>query len=176
MPTFKLWLAVSLLAAPFWAASEPPLLPPKFGQPLATQDVSSLTVWPDGSGLPQGSGTVATGQAVYEQQCLACHGLAGNNGINTTLAGGQVSLTELPKTRTVGSYWPYATTLFDYVRRTMPYREPGSLSNDEVYAVVAYLLFLNDVIEEELVLDAAQLSKVVLPNRQRFYSDYDLPP
>lgn len=172
MFTFKSLLAVGLLAAPVWVAGEPP----KLGQPLAPEDVNSLTVWPDGSGLPEGSGTPTAGLVVYEQKCLACHGPAGNNGINTTLVGGQVVLSELPRIRTVGSYWPYATTLFDYVRRTMPYREPGSLSNDEVYAVVAYLLFLNDIVGEEQVLDAAQLSNLVLPNRERFYSDYELPP
>lgn len=171
MFTFRWWLMASLLITPPWAAAESP----KLGQPVAPQDATSLTIWPNGEGLPAGNGTAITGRAVYEQQCLACHGVKGTNGPNAALAGGQVALSDLPTLRTVGSYWPYATSLFDYIRRTMPYREPGSLNNDQVYAVVAYLLFLNGVIEEDLVLDAAQLNKVVLPNRQRFYSDYELP-
>ncbi len=148
---------------------------PRLGQQLEPQEVHSITVWPDGKGLPPGSGNAVTGQKVYAQQCQACHGLSGKDGINDTLVGGQVAPTSLPKLRTVGSYWPYATSLFDYVRRAMPYRTPGSLSDDEVYAVVAYLLFKNGVIEEDLTLNAAQLSKVNLPNRQRFYSEYELP-
>lgn len=148
---------------------------PRLGQQLAPQEVQSITIWPNGKGLPPGSGNAVTGRNVYTQQCQACHGLSGKDGINDTLVGGQVAPTNLPKMRTVGSYWPYATSLFDYVRRAMPYREPGSLSDDEVYSVVAYLLFLNEVITEDLTLNAAQLSKVNLPNRQRFYSEYDLP-
>jgi len=173
--------AIGLLLAALAQAVEPtkvaaPVVePPKLGKPLDLTLVTSITIWPDGKGLPVGSGNAALGESVYEQRCQACHGQAGVNGINGPLVGGQVGPADLPTTRTVGSYWPYATSLFDYVRRAMPYREPGSLSNDELYAVVAYLLFLNGVIEQGVVLDAATLSKITLPNRQRFYSEYELP-
>lgn len=181
MYTAKGLLATSILLATLSAACEPARLsvsnqaPPQLGQPLAPQQTGSITVWPNGKGLPAGSGNALIGQKIYTQKCQACHGAAGAGGINDALVGGQVTLTELPKSKTLGSYWPYATSLFDYVRRSMPYREPGSLSHDEVYAVVAYLLFLNGVIEEHKTLDAARLSEVKLPNRQRFYSEYELP-
>lgn len=171
------WLVItSLVLASLSAASDPKVAQtPKLGQDLEPSEVNSITVWPNGKGLPAGSGNAVTGRKIYTQQCQACHGLSGKDGINAALVGGQVAPTSLPKLRTVGSYWPYATSLFDYVRRAMPYREPGSLSDDEVYAVVAYLLFLNEVIAEDVTLNAVQLSKVNLPNRQRFYSEYDLP-
>lgn len=148
---------------------------PGLGKEVPPKDVSSLVIWPDGKGLPTGSGTVIEGQAIYEQQCLVCHGVKGQNGINDSLVGGQVPLTALPTVRTVASYWPYATSLFDYVRRTMPYREPGSLTDEQVYAVVAYLLFLNEIVAEDTRLDAKQLKNIRLPNRKRFFSKYNLP-
>ncbi len=147
---------------------------PKLGQALSAE-TSSITIWPDGQGLPQGSGNAAAGEAIYQRKCAACHGAEGQQGINTPLVGGQVGIAELPKVRTLGSYWPYATTLFDYIRRTMPYPEPGSLSTDEVYALVAYLLVQNGILEAEVKLDAEGLSNIQLPNRPRFYSEYDLP-
>lgn len=168
-------LLALVLTSPAIASDPSPADAPRLGQPLKPLEVNSITVWPNGEGLPPGSGSVVTGRKVYATHCQACHGPSGTDGINAALVGGQVAPSSLPKVRTVGSYWPYATSLFDYVRRAMPYRTPGSLSDDEVYAVVAYLLFLNKVVAEDTTLDAAQLSKVNLPNRQRFYSEYELP-
>jgi len=148
---------------------------PNLGEHITNDDVSSLVIWPDGGGLPPGSGTVAEGQATYTQHCLICHGPQGKAGINDTLVGGQVHLTEIPSIRTVGSYWPYTTSLFDYVRRAMPYNEPGSLSNKQVYGVVAYLLHLNGLIDDDTQLNAQRLTEIKLPNRERFFSRYELP-
>lgn len=148
---------------------------PNLGQPLSDSETKSLVIWPDGRGLPLGSGTPKHGRTIYEQQCMACHGAAGKQGLNDTLVGGQVSHTQAPKIRTIGSYWPYATSLYDYIRRAMPYNTPGSLTNDQVYAVVSYLLFLNGIIEEDTELDATTMSQIKLPNRDRFFSKFELP-
>ncbi len=107
-----------------------------------------ISVGPDGVGLPPGKGTPATGATVYEQKCQVCHGAKGAGQPNDRLVGGQGTLTSKAPVRTIGSYWPYATTVFDYVRRSMPYIQPQSLSDDEVYAVTAYLLNLNGIIGE----------------------------
>ena len=109
------------------------------------------------------------GEAVYQRQCLACHGLAGEGGINDRLAGGQGTLKTLQPLQTVGSYWPYATTLFDYIRRAMPYTAPGSLSNEEVYALTAYLLHINGIIAKQERMDARSLPLIQMPNREGFY-------
>ena len=130
------------------------------------------TILPDGDGLPDGSGTAADGAMVYQQNCLACHGERGTDGINDRLAGGHGSLVSIRPIKTVGSFWPYATTVFDYVRRAMPYQDPGSLSNDEIYAVTAYLLFVNDIVAEDKVIDAESLPLVKMPNRDGFAWDY----
>ena len=148
---------------------------PNLGTPLKAKEIHAITVWPNGEGLPRGSGNVADGEKVYQQHCVACHGTRGQGGINDTLVGGNVPLSEPPSIRTVGSYWPYATTLFDYVRRTMPYRSPGQLSANETYAVVAYLLYLNELIDENQRLDATVLRDLKPANRDRFYSRYPLP-
>lgn len=131
-----------------------------------------FVVLPNGDGLPAGSGTAADGKAVYQQHCLACHGAGGADGINDRLAGGHGSLATAQPQKTVGSYWPYATTIFDYVRRAMPYQSPGTLGNDELYAVTAYLLFVNDIIAENDLLDAESLPLVKMPNRDGFVWDY----
>ncbi|NOX52191.1 MAG: cytochrome c [Gammaproteobacteria bacterium] len=143
---------------------------PNLGQILAPNEVVDLTVFADGSGLPAGSGSVAQGKLVYEQQCMVCHGMNGVNGINAPLAGGS-----LPNVRTIGSYWPYATSIFDYVQRAMPYATPGTLSVDDTYAVVGYLLFLNNLLDSEVQLDAARLARITLPNADNFFSEYPLP-
>jgi mono/diheme cytochrome c family protein len=158
-------------AVQVWASDGPGL-----GKRLKAKEIHGITVWPDGEGLPRGSGTVADGEKVYQQHCVACHGTAGKGGINDALVGGNVPLSEPPSIRTVGSYWPYATTLFDYIRRAMPYRSPGQLSANETYAVVAYLLHLNELIDENQRLDAKVLRDLKATNRARFYSRYLLPP
>ena len=134
---------------------------------IAALDVS---IGPDGAGLPPGSGTPKQGAEVYATKCLACHGPEGANGINDRLVGGQGTLTSAAPVKTIGSYWPYATTVFDYVRRAMPYPAPHSLSDAEAYAVTAYLLHLNGIIGADDVMDATSLPKVKMPNRGGFSS------
>jgi S-disulfanyl-L-cysteine oxidoreductase SoxD len=144
---------------------------PKFGQPIAPADIAlwDISIGPDGAGLPPGRGSVAQGAAVYAAQCQACHGEKGAGKPNDALVGGIGSLApDKTPLKTVGSYWPYATTLFDYVRRAMPFQESQSLTSDEVYAVSAYILNLNGIIGANEVLDAQSLPKVTMPNRDGF--------
>jgi cytochrome c len=131
-----------------------------------------ISVGPDGAGLPPGSGTAAKGAPVYEQKCQACHGARGVGQPNDRLVGGQGTLAGNAPVRTVGSYWPYATTVFDYVRRAMPYIQPQSLTNDEVYAVTAYLLHLNGIVGERDEINAQTLPKVKMPNEANFIRMY----
>lgn len=125
----------------------------------------------DGEGLPPGGGAVAQGHALYDAQCSACHGARGEGGLGDRLAGGEGTLASAKPVKTVGSYWPYAPTLFDYIRRAMPLTAPQSLSNDEVYAVAAYVLHLNGLVPDDARLDAKSLSAIRMPNRDRFVSD-----
>ena len=144
---------------------------PNLGKPISPEDLASwdISIGPDGAGLPPGSETVKQGEAVYMAKCQACHGEKGAGTPNDRLVGGQGSLPgEKPAVKTVGSYWPYATTLFDYIRRAMPFNESKSLTNDEVYGVVAYLLNLNGVIPEGETVNAQSLPKVAMPNRDGF--------
>lgn len=164
-------LALSATAAP--ARAGPGLGTPVDADAIATAD---LTVMPDGSGLPPGSGDPAAGARVYASHCQACHGADGGGRPNDALAGGRGSLTGDAPRKTIGSYWPYATTVFDYVRRAMPYQQPGSLSDDEVYAVTAYLLHLNGIIGADTVLDAESLPRVRMPNRDGFRASVSLEP
>jgi len=145
---------------------------PQFGRPVTQQDIAAwdISIGPDGAGLPPGRGTVAQGEAVYAAKCQACHGEKGAGRPNDRLVGGMGSLApdKGPPVKTVGSYWPYATTLFDYVRRAMPWDRPKSLSDEEVYAVAAYILNLNGLIGQDDVIDAQSLPKVKMPNREGF--------
>jgi cytochrome c len=129
-----------------------------------------IDVRPDGEGLPAGSGSVARGRDVYMTHCVACHGPTGVEGPNDRLVDSE-QWDAYPSTRTVGNYWPYATTLFDFTRKAMPQLTPGILSNDEVYAVVAYILHLNDIVPEDAVMDARTLPAVVMPARDKFVVD-----
>jgi cytochrome c len=130
-----------------------------------------ISVAPDGTGLPEGSGTAAQGKDVYASKCAKCHGSQGQGGDEGPLAGGQGTLRGPKPLKTVGSYWPYATTLFDYVNRAMPFKQPGTLTHNQVYAVVAYVLQLNGIVAENTVLDAKSLPQVKMPNRGGFVSD-----
>jgi len=143
------------------------------GTPLTDSQLAAwnIDVAPDGRGLPAGSGDVATGARVFAAQCAACHGARGEGGLGDPLVGGHGTLASAKPKRTVGSYWPYATTLFDYIRRAMPYNAPESLSADEVYAVSAFLLNQNGIVQANTRLDAASLPRVVMPNRDGFVPD-----
>lgn len=147
---------------------------PKLGEPVSAADLAlaDYTILPNGDGLPAGSGNAKEGAEVYLQNCLACHGEGGKDGLNDRLVGGHGTLLTDQPVRTVGSFWPYATTLFDYVRRAMPYQTPGSLANDEVYAVTAYILFLNGVIAEDADINADTLPNVKMPNGDKVVWKY----
>ena len=140
----------------------------RMGRPARDSEITAwdIDIMPDGHGLPTGSGTAREGALVYAQQCAACHGPKGK-GVPPYLA---LSATQT-SWRTVGDYWPYATTVFDYVRRTMPFDTPGSLSNDETYALTAFLLHMNDIIPIDDVIDATNLAQVVMPNANGFVLD-----
>ncbi len=143
-----------------------------FGQDASEDRISlwDIDVRPDGEGLPEGSGTVAEGEAVYRTHCLVCHGPTGTEGPHHVLVG-TAPWEEWPGSRTIGGYWPYATTLYDFIRRAMPQLTPGILTADETYAVVAYLLHLNGVVPDDTVMDAEALPAVIMPARDRFVAD-----
>jgi len=125
----------------------------------------------DGNNLPSGNGRVSHGREVFDQQCASCHGAKGEGGLGDKLVGGQGTLATPKPVRTVGSYWPYAPTLFDYIRRAMPQNAPQSLSNEDVYAVSAYILNLNGLLPPDATLDAKTLSAIKMPNRSMFVGD-----
>ena len=160
--------AAAALVSAAWAATPSPGLGRAPGAAeLAAIDIS---IMPDGHGLPAGSGTVEQGAAVYAAKCQACHGANGAGGPNDRLTGGIGSLASPKPVKTIASYWPYATTVFDYVRRAMPITAPQSLTNDEVYAVTAYLLSVDAIVPKDARLDADSLPKVRMPNRDGFVS------
>ena len=147
---------------------------PGLGQPISPADLApwDISIQPDGAGLPAGSGTAAKGAEIYSVKCIACHGEKGAGQPNDRLVGGQGTLTELAQVRTIGSFWPNATTVFDYIRRAMPFQAPESLTNDEVYALTAYLLALNGIIKEGDEMNARTLARVRMPNRDGFVVMY----
>jgi cytochrome c len=130
-----------------------------------------INVFPDGKGLPPGKGTVADGERVYQNACAACHGMKLEGGLGPALTGGKGSLTTMKPLKTVGSYWPYSTTLFDYIRRAMPFQAPQSLSNEDVYSVSGYILYVNGLMKADDIVDAKSLQAVQMPNRNAFYVD-----
>ncbi|WP_299153739.1 cytochrome c [uncultured Tateyamaria sp.] len=147
------------------------------GQVVSESDLAKwdISIGPDGVGLPAGSGSAAEGETVWLEQCSACHGEKGKGGPAGDLVGGIGTLTRPDHVKTVGSFWPYSTTLYDYVRRAMPYYAPGSLADDEVYAVVAYLLSQNEIISDSAVMDATSLPEVEMPNADGFISYWPSP-
>jgi cytochrome c len=151
---------------------------PNLGRPLTPEEIRKidLTVVPDGRGLPPGSGSVSAGAAVYAKSCQSCHGAQGVGKPQDQLTGGVGSLASGKPIKTAVSYWPAATTLFDYVRRAMPITSPLSLTNDEVYAVTAYILSIDGVVPTDAVLDAKSLPLVKMPNRDGFVSWWPKPP
>ena len=130
-----------------------------------------VSVGPRGRELPPGEGTVKDGKDVYTRKCQRCHGEGGKGGDEGPLAGGNGTLATPKPLKTVGSYWPYATTLFDYVRRAMPFKNPGTMTDAQVYAVTAYVLQLNGIIGETDVMNARTLPRVRMPNRDGFVPD-----
>jgi len=145
-----------------------------FGTPAdsALIDRWNIDVRPDGTGLPSGRGSVAEGGQVFAAHCAACHGATGHGGPFPALVGGDPwGRTDPPKLRTVGNYWPYATTLYDYIRRAMPQNAPGSLTPDQTYAVIAWLLARNGIVGNDAVMDANTLPTVRMPARDRFVRD-----
>ena len=131
-----------------------------------------IDISPDGAGLPAGRGDVAEGRSIYDEKCAACHGAHGEGKPMDRLAGGFGTVFDAKSERTVGSFWPYATTLFDYVRRAMPFDAPESLTPDQVYAVCAYVLYLNNLVPPDAVMDANTLPKIEMPNRTHFVSAF----
>ena len=169
MSTGKLLRASGLLAAVLFVAGTA-CAAPDLGRAVKPAEIAAeeISIPPDGRGLPPGSGTASEGAAVYQAKCAGCHGVKGTEGPADRLVGGIGTLAAPKPVKTVGSYWPYATTLFDYIRRAMPYNAPRSLSHDEVYALCAYLLFLNGIIGPEARIDAKTLPQVKMPNRDGF--------
>jgi mono/diheme cytochrome c family protein len=143
------------------------------GRPAKPDEIRQwdFAISPDGKELPPGSGTASEGAITYAARCAVCHGKTGREGPNDVLVGGQGTLNTKKPVRTVGSYWPYATTVWDYINRAMPYQQPGSLTASEVYSVTAYLLSLNGIIKEGDVMDAKTLPQVKMPNRNGFIGD-----
>ena len=130
-----------------------------------------LTIPPDGEGLPAGSGSAADGKFIYEKRCASCHGADGKDKKYYVLVGGRGTLATAKPVPTVGSFWQFATTLWSYMRRSKPIDEPGSFDANQVYAVTAYLLYINEIIGEHEVLDAAMLVKIEMPNRNGYVPD-----
>jgi S-disulfanyl-L-cysteine oxidoreductase SoxD len=165
------------LAASTLTQSQPPARY-GLGRPATPDEIRArdIDVMPDGRGLPQGRGTVAEGAAVYAAKCASCHGANGEGASAERLVGrndgDSFTFAANPKlVRTVGSYWPYATTLFDYTQRAMPFQRPGMLTPNETYGLVAYLLFQNGIVKEDAVMDQATLPKVVMPAHGKFVVD-----
>ncbi len=166
-------LVVAVAAALSACAAQPTSSPdkaPAFGAPVSAAEIArwDISIPPSGEGLPAGSGSAKQGEAVYVAQCQACHGPKGAGTPADPLVGGSGTLATGKPLRTVGSYWPYATTLFDYTRRAMPLNKPLSLSDNEVYAVTAYVLYLNGIVGENAEMNAKTLPQVKMPNRDGF--------
>ena len=145
--------------------------PVGIGKPISENQIRlwNIDVGPRGEGLPTGSGSAITGEVLYQQQCASCHGDKGQGAIANRLVGGGALNTSTP-VKTIGSYCPYSTTIFDYTRRAMPHNAPQSLTNDQVYAATAYILYLYKIISKDAVMDAKTLPLVKMPNREGFIS------
>lgn len=143
--------------------------PVGLGKPVTENQIKAwnIDIGPSGAGLPVGSGTAATGEIIYQQKCSSCHGDKGQGAIANRLVGGGNLNTDKP-VKTVGSFWPYSTTIFDYVRRAMPHQAPQSLTDDQVYALTAYILYMNKIISRDEVMNANSLPMVKMPNRDGF--------
>ncbi|PLK42494.1 sulfite oxidase [Emticicia sp. TH156] len=143
-----------------------------FGRKASQADIDRLDIdiRPDGKGLPAGAGIAVRGKLIFDNKCAACHGTGGVGGPNGSLVTSKTPANGR-KEKTIGNYWPYATTVFDYIRRAMPFNAPGSLSNEEVYHLTAYLLNANQIIDEKTVINDQNLSKIEMPARKLFIPD-----
>jgi cytochrome c len=140
------------------------------GTPISEAEIApwDISILPDGTGLPPGSGTPADGSRIFAAKCSVCHGENGKGGLAAAIAGGGPLTAGIETTKTIANFWPYATTLFDFTRRAMPWPRPRTLTNDEVYALTAYMLSLNKIVGEDAVMNAQTLPKVRMPNRDGF--------
>ena len=175
MSGFKIAATAAVLTFAF--ISQPAWSGANLGQPASEKEVQAwdISIGPDGAGLPAGKGTAKDGATIYEAKCLSCHGKAGAGGkkLADRMVGGIGTRASAKPMKTVGSFWPYATTLFDYIRRAMPFDVPLSLTDDEVYALTAYILWLNDgIVAEEQVVNSKTLPKIKMPNRDGFVSHW----
>lgn len=170
-------VAATHVTATLWAQTAPP---PRYGlgRPATPEQIRRLDidVGPDGTGLPEGRGSVAEGAAIYAARCASCHGKSGEGAafdrLVATDAGDNFAFgRDASLARAIGNYWPYATTLYDYTARSMPFAQPGSLTPNEVYGLVAYLLAENRIVARDAVMDRATLPKVMMPARDRFVRD-----
>ncbi|MFN7919635.1 MAG: c-type cytochrome [Bryobacteraceae bacterium] len=166
-----MWKLSALLAMALTLAAQSP----KYGVGRTPSDADlrtlSVSVAPDGKGLPAGSGTAVQGRELFAARCAKCHGEKAAGDVGPALVGGQGTLATAKPVKTVGSFWPHATSVYNYVNRAMPFNQPGSLTHSEVYAAVAYILHLNGIVSETEVLDAKSLAKVKMPNRDGFVRD-----
>ena len=147
---------------------------PNLGQRASASQIKqwNTDVFPNGYGLPKGKGSAVEGEKVYKKHCVMCHGVDGTGDSADELAGAGHSLRDNPPDKIIGTYWPYATTIFDFTKRAMPLNTPGILSDNEVYAVTAYLLYLNEIIKKDEVMNAKTLPKVEMPNKNGFINIY----
>jgi cytochrome c len=159
-----------LLLAPMLVAQSPKY---GVGRPPTPDEIRawSISVGPDGAGLPPGRGTAAEAKELYANRCAKCHGDKGQGRDSVPIAGGQGTLRSPKPLRTVGSFWPYSTTIWDYIHRAMPFDRPGTLTADQVYSLTAYVLYLNDLANENDVIDARTLPKIQMSNRNGFVKD-----
>lgn len=173
-----LLVVMPVLASAAPAATSNRTVQPKygFGKPATPAEIAGwdIDVRPDGTGLPKGRGSVARGQAIYDEKCASCHGTFGESNSYMPIAGGVGSLATDQPVRTTGSKLNYATTLWDYINRAMPFQAPQTLRPDEVYALTAYVLHLNDIVPADTVLDQTSLPKLTMPNRDGFTTNHGL--
>jgi cytochrome c len=165
MSTLKPVAAVLFALAPCVAFAEAPGL----GKPISEADIKAwnITILADGTNLPPGSGTAAQGAKIYAEKCLGCHGEGGKGGVNNVLVGSP-PIDSITAAKTIANFWGYPTTVYDYIRRAMPWPTPRTLGDEEVYALVAYIFSLNKLIGENDVMNAETLPKVKMPNRDNF--------